>query len=56
MDNWKVSKTCICDVHKSLVKKTFAGRYWARKPALALCFIYWTCPGILYYLDVIVGQ
>ena len=56
MDNWRVSKTCIYDVHKSLVKKICAGRCWARKTAVVLCSIYWTCPGALYYLDVIVGQ
>ena len=38
------------------MKKLCAGRCWARKPALVLCSIYWTCPGALYHLDVIVGQ
>ena len=56
MDNWIVSNKFIYDVHKSLVRKICAGRCWARKPAVVLSSTYWTCPGALYYLDVIIGQ
>ena len=32
MSNWRVTKTCIYDVYKSLVKKICAGKCWARQP------------------------